>query len=98
MKYLASVSCLVMALGPAAAFAGGEVGPVIVEDREPVAVAPVAVGGVGGAPLEVATAGAIPLGAIAAAGLGALAVAGLILALDDDDDDGTTTTTTSTLP
>lgn len=86
MKKLATASCLALALAPAVSFAGGEVGPVIAQPQAPVAV-PVAVGGVGGAPLEVAAAGAIPAGAIIAAGAGLLGVAALVALLSDDDDD-----------
>lgn len=93
MKYLATVSALSLALSPALVHAGGEVGPVIVQQQEPVAAAPVVPGGVGGAPVEMA--GGIPLGAIAV-GVGALAAAGLLIALLDDDDGSSTTTTTTT--
>lgn len=90
MKFLATLSALSLALGPVVVQAGGEVGPVITQQEEPVAAAPVIPGGVGGAPVEAA--GAIPAGAVLA-GLGGLAAVGLIVLLLDDDDGGSTVNT-----
>lgn len=95
MKKIALVSTLAMALAPAFANAGGELGQVVTPPPEPVAVAPVVPGGVGVDAPAVAAAGAIPWGALAAAGAGGLLIACAIACFDDDDDDTPATTTTT---
>lgn len=72
MKHLCSIAAVSLALSPAAASAGGDVGPVVInQDDEPVAAAPVIPGGVGGAPVPGAAAVPILPIALTAVAVGA---------------------------